>query len=156
MRLAPVDPRSILQGDYMALNYQLYFSAAVGNTKDDVTSTEVMTMDQLHDRSHILSYVQLDTQRRVMKTSFDVRLLKQYPQQVVKLLLKNPRNTFESLYPAANSYLFAEGLEPCYRNAQYAELKVKHNGQPLLVALVDKNLKSLNCEQPRSWWQPSL
>ncbi|WP_455595713.1 GDYXXLXY domain-containing protein, partial [Acinetobacter pecorum] len=27
VELAPVDPRSILQGDYMALNYNLHFSA---------------------------------------------------------------------------------------------------------------------------------
>ena len=26
VRLQPVDPRSIIQGDYMALNYQLYFA----------------------------------------------------------------------------------------------------------------------------------
>lgn len=32
VELAPVDPRSILQGDYMALNYDLHFSAvAAGN-----------------------------------------------------------------------------------------------------------------------------
>ena len=80
-------------------------------------------------------------------------MLAAYPASSAKLILKNPNNSFESLYPAAASFLFAEGLEPCYRNARFAELKVLANGQPLLAGLADENLKALNCEQRGEWWK---
>ena len=101
-----------------------------------------------------MSYVQLDQQRRVIKTSFDRSALNQ-SERVARLMLKNPRNTFEALYPAANSFMFPEGLEPCYRNAKFAELKVKENGKALLFDLLDQQLKPLNCESSKSWREGS-
>lgn len=157
VELAPVDPRSILQGDYMALNYHLHFAgvdAAANASNVNSASSDISVQDFKH-QSHILSYVLLDKERRVLKTSFDPRLLQVYPASSSKLLLKNPRNSFEALYPAANSFMFAEGLEPCYRNAKFAELKVKENGQALLLELLDSQLKPLNCENTKSWRQGS-
>ena len=156
VKLKPVDPRSILQGDYMALNYQLYFaelSPAMELIEDHLPSDTAKAY--FYNQPSILSYVQLDAQRRVIQTRFDPQLLNDYPDASAKLVLRNPHNTFEGLYPAARSFLFAEGLEPCYRNAQFAELKVRENGQPLLVNLVGENLKALNCEQQNDWWKGS-
>ncbi|WP_216933843.1 MULTISPECIES: GDYXXLXY domain-containing protein [unclassified Acinetobacter] len=155
VELAPVDPRSILQGDYMVLNYQLHFAGvdAAESTVNPASSN--ISIQDFKDQSEIMSYVRLDVQRRVIRTSFDPRLLQVYPASSSKLLLKNPRNTFEALYPAANSFMFAEGLEPCYRNAKFAELKVKDNGKALLVDLADSQLKPLNCERRKSWRQGS-
>lgn len=156
VKLKPVDPRSILQGDYMALNYQLYLAElppAMELIEDHLPSDAAKAY--FYNQPSILSYVQLDAQRRVIQTRFDPQLLNDYPGASVKLVLQNPHNTFEGLYPAARSFLFAEGLEPCYRNAQFAELKVRENGQPLLVNLVGENLKALNCEQQNDWWKGS-
>lgn len=156
VKLKPVDPRSILQGDYMALNYQLYLAElppAMELIEDHLPSDAAKVY--FYNQPSILSYVQLDAQRRVIQTRFDPQLLNDYPGASAKLVLRNPHNTFEGLYPAARSFLFAEGLEPCYRNAQFAELKVRENGQPLLVNLVGENLKALNCEQQNDWWKGS-
>lgn len=156
VKLKPVDPRSILQGDYMALNYELYLAEqppAMELIEDHLPSDAEKAY--FYNQSSILSYVQLDAQRRVIQTRFDPQLLNDYPGASAKLVLRNPHNTFEGLYPAARSFLFAEGLEPCYRNAQFAELKVRENGQPLLVNLVGENLKALNCEQQNDWWKGS-
>ncbi len=156
VKLKPVDPRSILQGDYMALNYQLYLAElppAMELIEDHLPSDAAKAY--FYNQPSILSYVQLDAQRRVIQTRFDPQLLNDYPGASAKLVLRNPHNTFEGLYPAARSFLFAEGLEPCYRNAQFAELKVRENGQPLLVNLVGENLKALNCEQQNDWWKGS-
>ena len=150
VELAPVDPRSILQGDYMALNYDLHFSALAAENRSERPESEANIQD-FENQSRVPSYVQLDEQRRVVKTSFDQSALDQ--PRSVRLILKNQRNTFEGLYPAANSFMFAEGLESCYRNAKFAELKLKENGEALLADLVDQNLKSLNCENRKSWWQ---
>ena len=154
VELAPVDPRSILQGDYMALNYQLHF-AGLDASISGITAGSEISIQEFKYQPHIMSYVLLDTQRRVIKTSFDSRILQAHPATSTRLSLKNPQNTFEALYPAANSFMFAEGLEPCYRNAKFAELKVKEDGKALLVDLVDSQLKPLNCENQKSWREGS-
>lgn len=150
VELAPVDPRSILQGDYMMLNYDLHFSALAAEDRLERPESEANIQD-FENQSRILSYVQLDEKGRVVKSSFDRSALDQ--PRSAQLILKNPQNTFEGLYPATNSFMFAEGLEPCYRDAKFAELKLKENGEALLADLVDQNLKSLNCENRKSWWQ---
>lgn len=153
VELAPVDPRSILQGDYMVLNYDLHFSAVAAGNGSEQPVSDIRTED-FKNQSHVMSYVQLDQQRRVIKTSFEQSTLNQ-SERSARLILKNPHNTFEALYPAANSFMFAEGLEPCYRNAKFAELKVKENGKALLVDLLDQQLKPLNCESSKSWREDS-
>ena len=159
VKLQPVDPRSLIQGDYMALNYDLYFGGKPPQAlSSDVQITQERTAENLEreyfiDQPSILSYVQLDAQHRVIRTSFNPDVLTMYPDSSTKLILKNPANTFDGLYPAARSYLFAEGLETCYRDAQYAALKVQKNGQPLLVGLVGENLQAFDCEQKQSWWK---
>lgn len=137
VHLQPVDPRSILQGDYMVLNYGLNLHDA--------------SDQQIQNQAQLMSYVALDAQQRVIKTSLKAPQDKLQSAKPVQLILKNPKNQLDSLYPAANSFLFAEGLEPCYRNAEYAHLRVKSNGKALLAELLNEKLKPLNCEQQKSW-----
>ena len=137
VELQPVDPRSILQGDYMALDYDL--------------KLHDMNQQQIRNQSKVVSYVYLDMKHRVLKTRLDEKDTAAESTQVVKLILKNPNNQLDSLYPAANSFLFAEGLEPCYAKAKYAHLRVQPSGQALLAGLVDARLQSLNCEQQQKW-----
>ncbi|MEQ0922491.1 GDYXXLXY domain-containing protein [Acinetobacter schindleri] len=159
VELAPVDPRSILQGDYMALNYELHFEGdaeADRGEEGGLPDKKIAALEKrIQDQTHLLSYIQLDDQHRVIQTSLDKSLLKIAPETSMSLILKNPSNRLANLYPAANSFLFAEGLEPCYRNAKYAEIKVKDNGQALLADLVDQNLRALNCESQKDWVQGS-
>lgn len=159
VELAPVDPRSILQGDYMALNYELHFEGdaeADRGEEGGLPDKKIAALEKrIQDQTHLLSYVQLDDQHRVIQTGLDENLLKTHPGTSARLLLKNPSNRLANLYPAANSFMFAEGLEPCYRNAKYAEIKVKDNGQALLANLVDQNLRALNCESQKDWVQGS-
>ncbi len=56
VKLAPVDPRSILQGDYMALNYQLHFAGLdADETALNQTGSDI-TIQDFKDRSQIVSY----------------------------------------------------------------------------------------------------
>ncbi|MBP8063489.1 MAG: GDYXXLXY domain-containing protein [Acinetobacter sp.] len=163
VELAPIDPRSILQGDYMILNYELYFDTniddgteASSEAVNDLQNWKILALDKhIQNHAHPLSYVLLDEQRRVIQTRFDDNFIKADSQTSLRLVLKNPSNQLQNLYPAANSFMFAEGLEPCYNKAKYAEIKVKENGLALLVDLVDQNLKSLNCENSKNLGQGS-
>ena len=163
VELAPIDPRSILQGDYMILNYELYFDTniddgteASSEAVNDLQNWKILALDKhIQNHAHPLSYVLLDEQRRVIQTRFDDNFIKADSQTSLRLVLKNPSNQLQNLYPAANSFMFAEGLEPCYSKAKYAEIKVKENGLALLLDLVDQNLKPLNCGNSKNWGQGS-
>ncbi len=128
VKLAPADPRSMIQGDYMALNYELYLT-------DDLQNSDVP------DKLHITTTVALDDQRRVTKTD----ILAQMDGE--KLMINNPNRSSWGLYPASKSFMFAEGLADCYEQASYAHLIVDDKGKPMLKELVNDNLKSLLCEQ---------
>ena len=152
VELAPVDPRSILQGDYMILNYELYFDTGIDDGAEALQNWKILALEKhIQNKAHPLSFVLLDEQRRVIQTRFDENFIKADSQASLRLVLKNPSNQLQNLYPAANSFMFAEGVEPCYSKAKYAEIKVKENGLALLVDLVDQNLKPLNCENSKNW-----
>ena len=149
IRLAPVDPRSLIQGDYMALNYDLGFSGLPEqNNQTDIPLNDTV----IKNKSSVVAYVALDAHRRVVKTSFEPRLLEMYPSTSHRIVLKNPDNHLDTLYPASNSFLFAEGLAECYEAAQYAEFKVDQQGNAILASLRGGDLNTLGCENHKKWW----
>lgn len=164
VRLQPVDPRSFIQGDYMALNYQLYLipqdtRLSTGKPLDaaniDKESTESISQvfsgryydEHIKNKSSILTYVVLDQQHRVIHTYFAP------PENMatLKLILKNPDNRYTSLYPASKSFLFAEGLGQCYQAVHYAEFKVDKQGNAILASLKGEQLQDLDCENKQRW-----
>lgn len=132
IQLQPVDPRSLIQGDYMVLNYHLFWH--------DVS------LNQIQNQATVIAYIQVDHDKRVTATTLTAK----YPQ---KIQLKNLSNQIDQLYPASNSFLFAEGLAECYQRAEYAEFKINPQGKSILASLRDANLAALNCEDKKSWWQ---
>lgn len=85
VELAPADPRSILQGDYMALNYDLHFSALAAEKRLEQSEPKISIQD-FENQSRVLSYVQLDEKGRVVRSSFDRSALDQ--PRSAQLILK--------------------------------------------------------------------
>lgn len=143
IKLKPVDPRSILQGDYMALAYEL-------NLQSLKALTESEALDQvIFNHASVPAKVILDSRNRVIRTVLDPKSL----SNEQNLILKNPDNHYQSLYPASRSFLFAEGLAHCYEKAKYAEFKVNTKGEAILFDLRGEELQPLNCKQQHSWWR---
>lgn len=153
IHLQPVDPRSLIQGDYMALNYQLNLTDL---PKQGNRTYIPMNETVIQNKATILAYVELDAQHRVIKTSFDPRLLEMNPKTTHRIFLKNPTNRLDTLYPASRSFLFAEGLAECYQVAQYAEFKVDQQGHTILASLRGEHLQDLGCEKHKKWWSDDL
>lgn len=144
IQLKPVDPRSILQGDYMALAYELNLQSLKA-----LAGSESEALDQvIFNHSTVPAKVILDSQNRVVRTVLDTN--NSFAGQ--NLILKNPENRFQALYPASRSFLFAEGLAQCYEKAKYAEFKVNPKGEAILFDLRGKELQPLNCKQQKNWW----
>lgn len=125
--LQPVDPRSLLQGDYMQLRYDLAWRN--------------INAQQLQKSPKIMAYVQLDAQQRLLHSQLLAA------PNLQPLQLKNPMQQIDQLYPATTSFFFAEGLADCYAQAKYAHFQVNAKGVALLVGLRDAQLQDLACEK---------
>ena len=131
-KLAPADPRSLIQGDYMRLNYELFW-AEHGDT-DTATPSPA-----------ILAKVTLDDKNIITATDSTGKTGDMW------LKLKKPHHNLDTAYPAVNSFMFAEGLSGCYERAEYAKLSVLDNGESMLVDLVADDLTPLNCKDEQKW-----
>lgn len=117
LELAPRDPRSLMQGDYMALNYRMARSVAAKK--------------QVADDGHVV--VQLDanqvaTMVRIYDDAADL-------QQGEYLLRYRKRGS--SVRLASDAYFFEEGQWKTYAAARYGELRVNQSGDAVLVGLRD-------------------
>lgn len=120
LRLAPVDPRSLMQGDYMILRYAM---------ASDISKSE------LSDKGCIV--VSLDDNR----VATFLRVNKGEPLQAGEhLLFYRNRN---GLRLGAESFMFQEGHAEKYSEARYGKLKVDPAGKSVLVGLCGSDFKSL-------------
>jgi uncharacterized membrane-anchored protein len=120
LRLAPRDPRSLIQGDYMVLRYAI---------AREIPGT------QLEDKGCIV--VMLD-ENNVAKF---VRIHKGENLQTDEHLLSyRNRGGFRL---GAESFMFQEGDATLYSRARYGELKVTKSGASVLIGLRGEDFKLL-------------
>ncbi|MBB2487600.1 GDYXXLXY domain-containing protein [Mitsuaria sp. WAJ17] len=126
VKLAPVDPRSLIQGDYMRLNFALPTLPPVAELAGPW-------------RARPRLEAQLDA-RGVLT---EVRLLapQEAPAAGSQLLALSPVNGQWTL--VSDAWYFQEGQEPLFRAAAYGEFRVLPDGRALLVGLADRNLRRL-------------
>ena len=115
LRLAPVDPRSLMQGDYMALNYQILrqidYKSKSGYVVVKVGSDRVADFVRFQDGKDVN----------------DGEHLIRYKRQSGRLSI------------GADNYFFQEGSAKKFENAKYGLLKVDSDGNSILVGLCDKD-----------------
>ncbi|HSH04540.1 MAG TPA: GDYXXLXY domain-containing protein [Anaerolineae bacterium] len=122
--LLPIDPRSLIQGDYMILRYEFVDGG----------------VDATHWPQNGQIAVQLNPQRIVT----DIRLhTANQPLGPNEIIWNYQRISNNEIKIGANSFLFQEGLASLYDQAEYAEFRVTPNGDSLLVDLRDENLRLL-------------
>lgn len=123
LQLAPIDPRSLLQGDYMALRYAMADEVAAAAKSAGVSDgTIVVELDPAGvarfvglDQGHSLA---ADQQRLVF------------------------RKRGETVRLASDAFFFEEGHGGRYREARYGELRVAGDGSAILVGLRTDDLQA--------------
>lgn len=120
LELAPVDPRSIMQGDFMALAFAID--------------------RQLPDDAAQYSYAWLSLSEQGIASLHS--LSNNLPAQdgLIGLLLRQ-RDGIYSVGP--NAFFFAEGTAAIYEAARYGQFKVDSSGKALLTGLLDENRQLL-------------
>jgi uncharacterized membrane-anchored protein len=115
LALAPVDPRSLMQGDYMALRFEI---------ADRIDANESGRAALLVDSKGIAT-LNPDPGAEGLRIRYRVR------NGLVWL--------------GTNAYFFEEGTAERYTGARFGEFRIdRGSGEAVLVGLADQNLKNLN------------
>lgn len=138
LKLAPVDPRSLMQGDYMILRYDLADQLA-----DPLVEQRNQPTGQLPPKGQLL--IEQDAQHVVTQA----QLYRGQPLQAGQYLL-NYRHKNGQIWLGAESFFFQEGFAAAYQVAQYAELRVDHQGHSVLVGLYDAKLQPIRPTPPKT------
>jgi uncharacterized membrane-anchored protein len=126
LKLIPVDPRSLMQGDYMALRFALADKITQNlSQKTKLKASDGMVIVTL-DKQNRGIFKSLDTQKKLAPN--EIRLEYRVRNHKVKL--------------ASNAFFFQEGHAKIYEKAKYGEFRVKEN-KLLLANMYDENLKKL-------------
>ncbi len=115
LRLAPVDPRSLMQGDYMVLRYAI--ANQLRNAELEAVGGRIVI--EIDDQQRA-TFVRLDDGK-------DLNVNERY------LAYKNRRGARFGI----ESFFFQEGKGEQYADAKYAEIRLSPNGGAMLVDLIE-------------------
>jgi uncharacterized membrane-anchored protein len=121
LELAPVDPRSLMQGDYMVLNYAI--------ARREVTKKEgyfVVVLDQYGVAK--LTRIQPG----------------QKPLHPGEMLIRYKAPDYWNVHIGAESYFFEEGKSERFAKAKFGGLRVSPDGNSILTGLYDEQHRLIN------------
>lgn len=123
LELAPVDPRSLMQGDYMALRFRLAAQieeARSSSSLDDGARSAPLALDA----RRVATFAAATGTQPDVRMAFRIR--------------------GGQVWLGTNAYFFSEGSAERYAEARYGEFRLDRNsGDAVLVALRDENLNEL-------------
>jgi uncharacterized membrane-anchored protein len=118
LELAPVDPRSLMQGDYMALRFEI-----ASHISTEASGSAALLVDS----------------RGVATLHAD----QSAPGLRIRYRIRNGQ-----VWLGTNAYFFEEGTAQRYAGAHFGEFRVDRNsGEAVLVGLADKDLANLSQTQ---------
>ena len=129
LQLVPMDPRSLMQGDYMALNFVSRSDLKLAESKQNI---ETLIFDHprmvfKRDEQHIVSSVRVDGGEALSADEL-----------VIKLVPKDGRWML-----VTDAFYFKEGEAARWATAKYGEFRVDKEGGAVLVGLRGEGLKPL-------------
>ncbi|MCE2572832.1 GDYXXLXY domain-containing protein [Motilimonas eburnea] len=126
LELAPVDPRSLMQGDYMILNYRILADIRAAAEGENLNAYVRVKLNE----QRIGSFVALES-------------IYQRPDAASDETLLQVRIRSHQVKLATNGYFFQEGHGERYEAAKYGEFRVNQKGELLLDRLLDEELTPL-------------
>ncbi|WP_257669804.1 GDYXXLXY domain-containing protein [Parapedobacter tibetensis] len=124
LALAPVDPRSLMQGDYMALRYDI--------------SEDIISHKNIPKRGYCV--VRLDSNNVANKVRFQKDLT---PLNAGEYLIEYTSPNSWNVNIGAESFFFQEGRAEKYEMAKYGGVKVDKSGNSLLIGLYDEQRRKI-------------
>lgn len=134
LRLAPVDPRSLMQGDYMRLRYQVA-----------VEAEEILQKDTSDSSSYTVRHGHLVLRQGEDRKAEFVRIHSGKPLSDGEFLLPYSRSgtRFVNITIKPDSFFFQEGDAGIYEDARFGIFKLASDGAYLLTGLADETGKQI-------------
>ncbi len=127
LELAPVDPRSLMQGDYMRLRYAIERSAIPRSAGGTLPKRGYMVIQP--DEYNVAQFVRFHDGEELNDQEKILRFHRKRGAHIVP-----------------DSFLFQEGHAEYYEDARYGVFKFDNKGNHLLVALADKDRKTIRVQ----------
>ena len=121
LELAPVDPRSLMQGDYMDLRY------AIAQYDGDKEPPKKGFCVVKIDKDNVAKALRFQKNKT--------------PLAKEEFLIEYQASSRYSIKIGAESYFFQEGHAERYEKAKYGGLKIDDEGNSLLIGLFDESKK---------------
>lgn len=132
LRLAPVDPRSLMQGDYMRLNYDIARQLGTSRYSERINGSDTLV-------------IRLD-EHQVANWAADGK-----PEQLASNeRLLQVRQSDNQWLIGPDAFFFEEGTGEQFEVARYGEFRLQGDGKALLVGLRDEQFKPVG--HPRARW----
>jgi len=143
LELAPKDPRSLMQGDYMALNYKItnpwWFDWNIDDRMDSLSIenelSKTKNFNNVPEKGFFVLKLDTNNVGEALRMQAD-----RAPLNEDEIILK-----YKSFgrFIGAESYFFEEGKSEKYENARYGGLKVDQHGNCILLGLFDENFMKI-------------
>lgn len=121
--LAPVDPRSLMQGDYMRLNYAIANDEWNSSVPEHKRGYCIITLD----KNQVAKRVRLQQEKTPLHAGEIAIRYNLHPSQRISI--------------GAESFFFQEGEAKKYEKAAYGALKIDSQGNSVLIGLSDIDKK---------------
>ncbi len=131
LKLAPVDPRSLMQGDYMRLRFSIENTLLEKNEAESANQSTAYFVVNL-DENAVGTFVRIDDDEALE----DNQIKMQFRIRNAKIRL------------ATHAFFFQEGSAEKYEKAQYGEFRVDAKGELLLNNLRDESFKVIGLNRP--------
>lgn len=130
LELAPVDPRSLMQGDYMALRFRVADEAFRGADRSALANGRlVLALDE----RNVGKFVRFDSGEPLGQGEVAIRY---------RVRDNTPKF-------ATNAFFFEEGTADAYARARFGEFRVSPSGDAILTRMRDDKLAALGPADPR-------
>lgn len=125
LELAPVDPRSLMQGDYMRLRYA-------------ISEINYETRKEMPKRGYCV--VTIDGNGKANRVRLQEKLT---PLSQGEHLIEYTSSDRGNINIGSESFFFQEGQAKKYEKAKYGSIKIDKNGNSLLIGLYDEKFKRI-------------
>ncbi|HET9637644.1 MAG TPA: GDYXXLXY domain-containing protein [Allosphingosinicella sp.] len=130
LKLSPIDPRSLMQGDYMRLNFEAADQAFPWQRRKTLADGHIVVAIDPQGVGHFRRFA-------------DARPLAQ-DEIALRYRVRGGQPNF-----ATNAYFFEEGQAQAYAAAAYGEFRVGTDGEMILTRLRDARLRPLQGDRQR-------
>jgi len=132
LRLAPIDPRSLMQGDYMALNFAIGLEVAAAHGQEETQPRREEVVVIRRDANNEGHFVRLHKGEALAAG-----------EQLLRVQNVPSRWGRSMVQVSTDAWFFQEGQAERFAKAKFGEFRVDASGQALLVGMRDDGLAEM-------------